>query len=65
MATSGSSTGDSRRSAGFIAVTTVMLGLATGVASLSWWPSYATAALPVLIAVTFAAAAAIAILGAV
>lgn len=63
MAASGPATGDFRRRAGFIAVTTAMLGLSIGVASLSWWPSYATASLPILVAVTFAAAAAIAILG--
>ncbi|TFB80898.1 transglutaminase domain-containing protein [Terrimesophilobacter mesophilus] len=42
-----------------------MLALSTAIASLALWPSYGSASLLVLIAVTFAAAAAIAILGAV
>jgi transglutaminase-like putative cysteine protease len=60
--------GTSRRrrspSAGFVVVSTVMLAISTGIASIALWPSYASATLAVLVAVTFVAASAIAILGA-
>jgi transglutaminase superfamily protein/transglutaminase TgpA-like protein len=42
-----------------------MLAISTGIASLALWPSYSSLSLVVLIAVTFVAAAAIAIAGAV
>lgn len=55
----------SARSAGFIAVSTVMLAVTTAIASTTLWLTYRDVALVVVIAVTFAAAALIAILGAV
>ncbi len=58
-------TGSARKSVGFISVSTVMLALSTGIASITLWPSYASMALVTLVAVTFAGAALIAILGAV
>jgi transglutaminase-like putative cysteine protease len=50
---------------GYIVVSTIMLAVSTGNASIVLWPSYASQALPILVVVTIAAASAIAILGAV
>ena len=50
---------------GFIAVSTIMLWLTTGIASAALWPSYASIPLVILVVVTTIAGSAIAILGAV
>lgn len=55
----------SRRSRGYIAVSTVMLAVSTAIASITLWPIYQDASFIVLIAVTVIAASVIAILGAV
>ncbi len=54
-----------RPSAGFVAVSTTMLAVSTGIASLALWPSYGTSALVVLVVATILAGSLVAILGAV
>lgn len=54
-----------RRSAGFIAVSTAMLAVSTGIAAAALWPSYGSSSLVVLVVATIAAGSLIAILGAV
>ena len=65
---SGGMTGGNREhrlAFGFIAVSTIMLWLTTGIASAALWPSYASIPLVILVVVTTIAGSAIAILGAV
>ncbi|HEU4849973.1 MAG TPA: transglutaminase domain-containing protein [Terrimesophilobacter sp.] len=53
-----------RPSLGFMLVSTVMLAISTGVASIALWPSYGTASLIVLVAVTIVVASGIGLLSA-
>ncbi len=65
MASRISNKGSARMSRGFVFVSTLMLAVSTAIASITLWPTYQNIALIVLIIVTFAVAATIAILGAV
>lgn len=59
------STAATRKSRGYIFVSTLMLSVSTAIASITLWPTYQDFALIVLIVVTFFVASVIAILGAV
>lgn len=61
----GTDTGAVKKGGGFIAVSTVMLAVSTAIASMTLWLTYRDMSLVIMISVTFAVAAFIAILGAV
>lgn len=63
--TSARSLGRSRPSPSFVAVSTIMLAVSTGVAACALWPSYRTPALIILVLVSIFVGSLIAILGAI